>query len=100
MARPTSVWITATALIVLGCASSREDYRPETTEAHLAHTSQELAPDMAAELEKVCRLPAGSLTGDNAISDDAVSKLACAVEEAQKRGVAIGFISNPVDPDL
>ena len=55
---------------------------------------------MAAELEKVCRLPAGSLTGDNAISDDAVSKLACAVEEAQKRGVAIGFISNPVDPDL
>jgi hypothetical protein len=26
-------------------------------------------------------------------------KLACAVEEARKRDVAIGFISNPVEPD-
>lgn len=28
----------------------------------------------------------------------AASVLACAAEEARKRGVAIGFVSNPVDP--
>ena len=57
-----------------------------------------MSPEVAAEIERVCALPAGVLSGQATISD-AMPKIACALEEARKRDVAIGFISNPVEPD-
>lgn len=57
-----------------------------------------MTAELAAEIESICGLPDGALSGSVAVSD-AVPKIACAVQEAEKRNVSIGFISNPVDPD-
>lgn len=57
-----------------------------------------MSPEVVAEIEAICGLPAGALSGQASISD-AMPKIACAVEEARKRDVAIGFISNPVEPE-
>jgi hypothetical protein len=57
-----------------------------------------MSAEWAAEIEAICGLPRGTLNGQTPVSD-AMPKLACAVEEARKRDVAIGFISNPVEPD-
>ena len=57
-----------------------------------------LSPELAAEIEGICGLPAGALTKQVPVSD-AMPKIACAVQEARKRNVAIGFISNPAAPD-
>ena len=62
---------------------------------------EELSSELAAELteiETLCGLPKGSLAG-KAGTPSEFSKIACAVEEAQKRNLNIGFISNPVDPN-
>jgi hypothetical protein len=67
-------------------------------DAEMAKEGQ-LPPALAAEIEKVCDLPEGALSGQASISEEAMPKMACAVEEARKRGVTFGFISNPVDPD-
>jgi hypothetical protein len=58
-----------------------------------------LAPAVAAEIETVCGLSKGALTEKTSIPGDAMPKMTCAVEEARKRGVNFGFISNPVQPD-
>jgi len=68
-----------------------------TNTAH-ENAEQGLTAELAAEIEGVCRLPAGALSGKAPVPD-AMPKIACAVGEARKRNVAIGFISNPVDPD-
>jgi hypothetical protein len=54
---------------------------------------------LAAEIEKTCDLPEGALSGQAPISEESMPKMVCATEEARKRGVTFGFISNPVDPD-
>jgi hypothetical protein len=54
---------------------------------------------LAAEIEAICELPKGALAGKAPIPGEAMPKMACAVEEARKRGVTFGFISNPVDPN-
>lgn len=58
------------------------------------------SPELA-EIERICDLPAGSLSGTTPIPNmnEGMPKIACAVEEAQKRGLNVGFISNPVDPN-
>jgi len=61
--------------------------------------TQGLSAELAAEIEGICGLPAGALSGRAPVPDDAMPKLACAQEEARKRNVAFGFITNPVDPD-
>lgn len=64
---------------------------------------QTLTPELAAEIEKICRLPAGALTGKVPLLSGSykkiLPKIACASEEARKRNVAVGFISTPADPD-
>jgi len=77
----------AGCLALTACANTRE-----------GADAQGLTAEMAAEIEGICGLPAGALSGQAPVSD-AMPKIACAVEEARKRNVAIGFISNPVDPD-
>ena len=77
----------AVCLASTACANTREEA-----------PAQRLTVEMAAEIERICGLPAGALSGQTPVSD-AMPKIACAVEEARKRNVAIGFISNPVDPD-
>jgi hypothetical protein len=68
------------------------------SDAESAQESQ-LPPALAAEIEKICDLPEGALSEQAPISEEVMPKMACAVEEARKRGVTFGFISNPVDPD-
>jgi hypothetical protein len=65
---------------------------------HEEAPAQGLTAEMAAEIEGICGLPAGALSGQAPVSD-AMPKIGCAVAEARKRNVAIGFISNPADPD-
>jgi hypothetical protein len=62
---------------------------------------QQMTPEQAAEIEALCELPVGALTGSTPIADirEAGPKIACALAEAQKRNLAVGFISNPVDPN-
>lgn len=88
MKRPSSFACLAVCLASIACANP-------SSEA----PAQALSAELAAEIEGICGLPAGALNGQTAVSDDAMPKLACAVEEARKRNVAFGFISNPVDPD-
>ena len=60
--------------------------------------AQPLTPEVAAEIERICDLPSGALSGRAAIAD-AKQTIPCALAEAAKRNVTTGFISNPVDPD-
>lgn len=64
-------------------------------------SGEQLPPEVASEIEGICGLPAGALTGKAAVPDirEAAQKMACAVAEARKRNFDVGFISNPVDPD-
>lgn len=87
--RMTSMLAVATVatLAVVGCK----------TADHVAQDRQ-LTPELATQIETICGLPAGALT-NGGIVPDAIAKLSCAVQEARKHDVTIGFISNPVDPD-
>ena len=60
---------------------------------------QGLSAELAAEIEGICGLPAGALSRQTPVPDDAMPKLACAVTEARKRNVAFDFVSYPADPD-
>jgi len=61
--------------------------------------AQGLSAELAAEIEGICGLPAGAFSGQVPVPDDAMPKLACALKEARKRDVELGFITNPLDPD-
>lgn len=76
----------AVGLASTACADRSDDPPPVMT------------AELAAEIEGICELPAGALTGQASVPD-AMPKIACAVEEARKRNVAIGFISNPAEPN-
>ena len=64
-------------------------------------TGEQLPPEVASEIEGICGLPAGALTGTSSVPDirEVAPRMACAVAEARKRNFNVGFISNPVDPD-
>jgi len=79
--------IAAICLVLSGCANPDQ-----------VRVAQGMSAEMAAEIEAICGLPSGALNGQTPVSD-AMPKIACAIEEARKRNVAVGFVSNPADPD-
>jgi len=88
MKRPSSFACLAVCLASIACANP-------SSEA----PAQALSAELAAEIEGICGLPAGAFSGQVPVPDDAMPKLACALKEARKRDVELGFITNPLDPD-
>jgi hypothetical protein len=74
------------ALAIGGCVTEQD-----------AVSEKQLTPEVAAEIEGMCGLPAGALL-KGTVTADAWPKMACAIREAHMRGITVGFISNPVDP--
>ena len=68
------------------------------TEPNVGRQKQKSTAELYVEIETVCGLPLGALTGKAVVPNDMV-KISCAVREAEKRNVAIRFVSDPLVPD-